>query len=416
VRGSRLVAAICGLLAIACLSTWLLAAESRGALPDGNFTAQTTHDWTLTGSDADALRRDALRRARVRLSDAGASVPPPPRLRRNFPEGHSAKGNQPNSPLHSETVTCRFLSAIPTGTSAKFDCVLDGGEVVKIKYSRNPEIQAEVAATMLVHALGFGADHVEIVPRVRCHGCPRFPFLAMRLLSPRLADSVIGHHGYEDGYTDFEWVALERKFPAPAIETPTTEGWAWWELRDSAAPVSELDALRLLAVFLAHWDNKSENQRLVCLDHLPAKAGSHDVSLSVADVNLRVASGFSRKNCDRPFALLHDLGATFGPKKVNLARWREFPIWSDRSTCQLSMRRLPFGGGTFPDVTVSEEGRVLLGRQLVALSDAEVRSLFETARFPDYHSATDDGRDLEAWTRAFRFRVDQILTAGPCPA
>jgi hypothetical protein len=381
VRGSRLGAAICGLLAIACFSTWLLAAESRGALPDGNFTAQTTPDWTLTGSDADALRRDALRRARVRLSDVGTG----------FDVGAGFRRPDP--------VTCRFLSAIPTGTSAKFDCVLDGGEVVKIKYSRNPEIQAEVAATRLVHALGFGADHVEIVPRLRCHGCPRFPFLAMRLLSPRLADSVIGHHGYEDGYTDFDWVALERKFPAPAIETPTTEGWAWWELHDSAAPVRELDALRLLAVFLAHWDNKSENQRLVCLDDLPTS----------------VASGV-RRTCERPFALMQDLGATFGPKKVNLARWREFPIWSDRSTCQLSMRRLPFGGGTFPDVTVSEEGRVLLGRQLAALSDAEVRSLFETARFADYHSATDDGRDLEAWTRTFRFRVDQILTAGPCPA
>jgi hypothetical protein len=372
---------ICGLLAVAGFSTWLLAAESRGALPGGNFEPHVTRHWTLTGSDADAVRRDALLRARVRLPDAGSVV------------DVGAGFSRPN------TVTCRFLSAIPTGTSAKFDCVLDGGEVVKIKYSRNPEIQAEVAATRLVRALGFGADQVEIVPRLRCHGCPRFPFLAMRLLSPRLADTVIGQHGYEGGYTEFEWVALERKFPAPAIETPTTEGWAWWELRESAAPQSELDALRLLAVFLAHWDNKSENQRLVCLDDLPAS----------------VASGFSRK-CERPFALMQDLGATFGPRKVNLARWRDLPIWSDRSTCQLSMRRLPFGGGTFPDVTVSEEGRVLLVRELVALSDAEVRGLFETARFPEFHSATDDGRDLEAWTRAFRYRADQILTAGPCPA
>jgi hypothetical protein len=382
VRGSRLIAAVCGLLAIASFSTWLLAAAaSQGALPDGDFTPQTTRDWTLTGGDADALRRDALRRARVRLANGG------PRF--DVESGFS----RPN------TVTCRFLSAIPTGTSAKFDCVLDGGEIVKIKYGRNPEIQAEVAATRLVRALGFGADHVEIVPRLRCYGCPRFPFLAMRLLSPRLADAVIGQYGYEDGYTDFEWVALERKFRAPAIETSTTAGWAWWELRDSAAPASELDALRLLAVFLAHWDNKPENQRLVCLDGLPRP----------------VASGSSRR-CAAPFALIQDLGATFGPKKVNLARWRDLPIWSERSTCRLSMRQLPFGGGTFPDVTVSEEGRTLLGRQLAALSDADVRSLFQAARFPDYHSATNDGRDLEAWTQAFRLRVDQILSGGPCPA
>ena len=59
---------------------------------------------------------------------------------------------------------------------------------------------------------------------------------------------------------------------------------------------------------------------------------------------------------------------------------------------------------------------MLLGRRLAALSDAEVRGLFAAARFPDYQITTDDTRDLEAWTAAFRFRVDQILTAGPCPA
>jgi hypothetical protein len=386
VRRARIVAAACGLAAVVSFSSWLLAADSRGSLPAGDFTPRKSLDWTLSGTDADALRRDALRRAAVRL---------PERVGTQFAVAHES-----NAP--SDMVTCRFLRAIPTGTSAKFDCVLEGGEIVKIKYSRNPEIQAEVAATRLVSALGFGADRVDVVPQLRCYGCPRFPFLTMQLLSARLVDHVIGQHGYDDRYTDFTWVALERKFPAPAIETATKSGWAWWELQNSTAPPSEVDALRLLAVFLAHWDNKAENQRLVCLDDRPAEAS--------------VASGFSRKTCEHPFALIQDLGATFGPSKVNLARWREFSVWSDRSTCRVSMRRLPFEGGTFPDVTISEGGRTLLGRQLAALSDADVRDLFDAARFPDYHSATDDSRDLDAWTRAFRFRVDQILTAGPCPA
>lgn len=383
------------MIAIASFSTWILAAESRGSLPDGDFAPRKADDWTLIGSDAEAVRRDALYRAGFRLpEDIEASI--------------SRAARSVDSAGFSDPVTCRFLRALPTGTTAKFDCVLEGGEVVKIKYSRNPEIQAEVAATRLVSALGFGADHVVIVPRVRCHGCPRFPFLAMQLLSPRLADRIIGPHGYDEGYTDFEWVALEHKFPAPAIETTTTKGWAWWELRNSAAPPGELDALRLLAVFLAHWDNKSENQRLVCLDHLPAKAGSHNLE--------RPPAKAGSYECQRPFALMQDLGATFGPYKVNLARWGESPIWSDRSGCVVSMKRLPFGGATFPDVTVSEEGRVLLARQLAALPEDEVRGLFEAARFPEYHSATDDERDLQAWTRAFRHRVDQVLNAGPCPA
>jgi hypothetical protein len=227
----------------------------------------------------------------------------------------------------------------------------------------------------------------------------------MQLLSAAFGERLIGEHGYDDGYTDFEWVALERKYPAPAIETITRKGWAWWELEGSSAPADEIDALRLLAVFLSHWDNKAENQRLVCVDGLPAESESGGA----------VASGFSRK-CTKPLLMIQDLGATFGPSKVNLARWREFPIWSDRAACAVSLRRMPFEGGTFPDVAISEEGRIWLGRQLASLSAAEVQELFEAARFPDYHAGTDDRRDLAAWNEAFRFRVDQILTAGPCPS
>ena len=327
--------------------------------------------WLLSGPDATNLRLDALRRATALAPEA---------------RQHPA--------LPDETILCMFLRAAPTGTSAKFDCVLEGGEVVKIKYGRNPEIQAEVAATRLVTTLGFAADDVQVVPRLRCYGCPRFPFLTMRLQAG-LGSTFVGEHGYEGGYTDFEWVALERRFAAPAIETPAHEGWAWWELRDSTAPRVELDALRLLAVFLGHWDNKAENQRLVCLDDLTA---SED------------------RTCARPLAMMQDLGATFGPNKVNLARWREFPIWSDRERCQVSLRRMPYGAGTFPDLAISEEGRMWLGRRLAMLSEADVRTLFESAHFHDYHSGTDDDRDLDAWTEAFRHRVDQIVNAGPCPA
>ena len=114
--------------------------------------------------------------------------------------------------------------------------------------------------------------------------------------------------------------------------------------------------------------------------------------------------------------MIQDLGATFGPSKVNLARWKEFPIWSDRDACRVSLRRMPFQGGTFPDVAISEEGRIGLGRRLASLTAAEVQTLFASARFPDYHAGTDDRRDVAAWHGAFRSRVDQILTAGPCPA
>ena len=54
-------------------------------------------------------------------------------------------------------------------------------------------------------------------------------------------------------------------------------------------------------------------------------------------------------------------------------------------------------GGTFPDATITEGGRRCSAGKLAALSDADVRDLFDAARFPDYHSATDDSRDLDAW-------------------
>ena len=53
------------------------------------------------------------------------------------------------------------------------------------------------------------------------------------------------------------------------------------------APRAHVDALRLLAVFLAHWDNKAENQRLVCLSPTWTKG----------------------KPCPQPFLMLQDLGS-----------------------------------------------------------------------------------------------------------
>ena len=45
-----------------------------------------------------------------------------------------------------------------------------------------PEIPAEAAATRLLAALGFGADTITLVERLRCFGCPRDPFLTMKVV------------------------------------------------------------------------------------------------------------------------------------------------------------------------------------------------------------------------------------------
>jgi hypothetical protein len=358
-------------------SAWALATEHTDRIAPSATAPRPDPKWPLPRAQGASLRQEAIRRAQVRLAP-----PATPRLDLDVLE---------------PSLRCRFLSEPPTGTSSKFDCVLDDGTVVKVKYGRNPEIVAEVAATRLLEALGYPADRMTISPRVRCDGCPRDPFFAMRLLALAGLHRRFPQHGIDSGYSDFEWVAIERKFTAPAIELADTKGWAWWELEavDSTVGASpaDLDALRLAAVFLAHWDNKADNQRLLCLDE-DAGTGTP---------------------CQRPLAMMQDLGATFGPSKANLARWRDTPVWADRATCTVSMEHMPFEGGTFPAQRISESGRAQLAAQLAALRDDDVRALFRAARFHEHYSGTDDEKDLDAWTAAFAHRRDQIVSGGPCP-
>ena len=371
-------------LGITAVSTWALGPDRPAILPEGDYEPRRPAAMLYDDPDAESRRLDALRRATFRLDASELSRFEPP------------ASQDLHDPLTAPVPACRFVVEPPSGTSPKFDCVFPGGEVVKVKYGRSPEIHAEAAATRLMQRLGYPADTVTILPRLRCYGCPRLPFLAMRLQAA-FNLPLIPPGGHDDGYTDFEWVGVERKFPARPIETTDTEGWAWWELSRSDAPRAEVDALRLAAVFLAHWDNKSENQRLVCVDDMQAPGDVVSAGSATGD------------ECRRPVAMLQDLGATFGPGKVNLARWSGMPIWQNRAECLVSMRALPFDGATFPDAVISEEGRALLAERLASIADGEIERLFSEARFPQFQAGTADERDLKAWTAAFRHRADQII-------
>ncbi len=365
------------------ISTWLAAAEYFTIPPGGDFHERQLAEWTLTGPDARRLRLDILRRATFTLPAS-------------FSTQDSALPN-PRAALP----WCRHLPSDPSGTTPKFDCVFPGGETVKVKYGHDAEIHGEAGATALLRMLGYPADTVTIVPRLRCYGCPRHPFVAMHLRRsfhlPFISEQI------DNGFTDFEWVSVERKFPAPEIETETVSGWEWRELDRVDAPLEEVDAFRLLAAFLAHWDNKAQNQRLVCLD-----------STAGRNTDLSRRSAQREGGCSTPIAMIQDLGASFGPPKVNLARWRDLPVWHDRTTCTLSMRALPFEGATFEDVRISEAGRALAAARLQSISDAQIERLFAEARFPQFQVGTDDERDLKAWAQAFKSRVSQIA-AVRCP-
>lgn len=376
---------IAGALVLVSVGGWLFAPGTRGATSSASYSPLPSPKWKLPADRAAELRLDALRRARTRV-DRAAQL--------SLDDIAFSVDDAVFHPALVDPIECRFLYDEPSGTSSKFDCVLESGHVIKVKYGRNPEIHAETAASILLTRLGYATDHVRIVPRVRCYGCARYPFLLSRLLYLARLPDPMDPNGYARGYSDFDWVSVESRFDAPAIEGSDSEGWAWFELAHSQAPRAELDAFRLLAAFLTHWDNKSDNQRLVCLDDAPPPSDGA---------------------CAMPLLMIQDLGATFGPVKVNLAGWRDRPVWADPRECRLTMRDLPWRGGTFPDAQISEGGRLRSAQQLAALSDTEISGMFLNAKFPEFYSGTDDRRDLAAWVAAFRHRADQILTAGPCP-
>ena len=344
-------------------------------LPPGDYTPRrVSSELVMPPAQALRLRDDALARARVwRTPDVPVEEAD---LLRNPPDGFRA----------TEEPTCRFLPRSSDGRTPKFRCVLAGGRVIKVKYGEmNHERLAEVAGSRLALALGFGADRMYVVRRVTCWGCPRYPYPRFPWLDALLADAGRAR--------TFDHAVIEGLFPGREIRTAEREGWSWPELDrvDQArggATRAELDALRLFAVFLNHWDNKADNQRLTCLPGGEQPDGG----------------------CAAPFALVHDLGATFGPRRADLEAWRAGPVWQDAAACAVSMRGLPFGGGTFTDRRIGEEGRRFFAAQVQRLRRAQIHDLFVGARFGE-----TTGGDVEAWVSAFEHRLRQIVDRGPCP-
>ncbi len=323
---------------------------------------------------AAAVRDDALARAQV------WAEPAVPIERADLLHDPAGPGALPAE------LECEYYDHQGQGTTPKVHCQLPTGDVVTVKYGLdNPEVFAEVAASRLLAVLGFGADRMFAVHRVRCLGCPPPGWWPARLFA-------------REGPAVYEDASVERRFPGREIRAPGIQGWGWWDLDHvdparGGAPRAHTDALRLMAVLLAHWDNKAENQRLVCLP-----------------------GGESADGCHEPFALVQDVGASFGPFKMDLDGWRGVPVWTQRSTCRISLRGLPFQGGTFPDAAIGEAGRRFLGDRLQRLSDAQLRDLFLGARFQKYAGPGSGDATIEGWVAALRAKIRDVVEGPPCPS
>jgi len=318
-----------------------------------------------------AARNDALTRARV-FRDAV----------------FDASAIDPNKrSVDGALTTCRYRPSEVTGTTPKFDCELPNGDKVKVKYGWTKEIPSEIASTRLIHALGFGADYVSRVETVRCYGCPFQPFYTRSLAQLLGFDGFLDERINYTAYRDFHDVSVERNFEGEAIEAGDARGWEFHELKminpsRGGATRAEVDALRLMAVFLHHWDNKAANQRLVC-------------------------PGSDKPDCPHPLAMIQDVGSDFGPKKADVDNWRSKPVWfGNRAQCLVSMKGMPYNGGTFEDVAISEEGRRLLGGRLSQLRPEQIETLFVVAGLDD----------IPEWVATFQDKVRQIVEQGACPS
>jgi hypothetical protein len=270
---------------------------------------------------------------------------------------------------------------------------------VKVKYGEpNGEIPSEIVATRLLAALGFPTDRMYRVRSVRCKGCPPMPQQALQCLNEGGPEIVCLQGTSESRVVTFDHAAIERPFPGKKIEAANDQGWSWYEL-DKIDPArggasrAEVDALRLIAMVIAHWDNKGENQRLVCPEGRVGGDGT----------------------CAQPLAMIQDLGAALGPKRMDLLNWRRVPVWSDPRACQISMATLPFRGATFTDRQISEAGRQFALKLLRALSPAQLNTLFESAGVTTFSHVLTEAHQPQAWTDAFLAKVEDIKAAGPCP-
>jgi hypothetical protein len=238
-----------------------------------------------------------------------------------------------------------------------------------------------------------------VVQAVHCAGCPRFPFQSLQC-HDRFGVALLCFGGpidYDQVRT-FTTTVIERRMEGTVIEAVDDQGWSWYEL-DTVDPArggssrAEVDAFRLIAILLAHWDNKGPNQRLLCP---PGQA---------------LPDG----RCAEPIAMIQDLGATFGPERVDLLSWRKTPVWRDRATCTISMSTQPYRGATFPERRVSEAGRVLLAGLLEQLSARQLEDLFTASRIILYDAIDAESRAAGAWVGVFLDKVKQIRQGGPCP-
>jgi hypothetical protein len=303
-------------------------------------------------------------------------------------------------------VACTFVYPDKplSGMTPKFQCDLGKDDVVKVKYGeKNGEVYAEVAASRLLWALGFQSD-VMYPARVTCRNCPDDPFAAS-------GDDWQRGKPTNVSTKQFDPAVVERE-SGSAVEVPGYEGWAFPELDKigtiaGGATRAQLDALKLLAVFIQHSDSKPGQQEIVCQEGRKQKDAK------------------GNETCAEAWLVIKDLGGSFGKatklntSKMKLDDWTEAGIWKDAKQCIGDMPRS--FTGSLEDPKISEAGRAFLAQRLTALRDQQIRDLFTVSqvvkRGEEITEANGRKRPVtvDDWTRVFKRKRSEIVAAR-CPA
>ena len=328
---------------------------------------------SLSAGERDS-RQSVLRRAQIWTSSNIST--------KNLAEGPRG----PGAFAPGETVRCKYLTKELSGNSPKFACLAGSDDELKVKFGgTNGEVYAELLATRLLWALGFGADRMYRVT-VICDGCPE----------------EFGGIARPGGESRFSPALIERKLAGEEWDGEGGSGWAWQELEEvqpehGGATRQQRDALKLLAVMLQHTDNKPQQQRILCVGGLKRTG-----------------------NCTRPLLMLSDVGLTFGRASftnaneasgANLAGWQKTPVWRDASGCVGNLPRSLTGTLDYP--VISEQGRAFLATLLMRLSDRQLTDLFESATVT--HRLREPGRarsgfpSVAEWVSAFKDKRQEIV-------
>ena len=204
---------------------------------------------------------------------------------------------------------------------------------IKVKYldaappnhdTRYNEAFTEIAASRIMWALGFPADHEYPSTAAACVGCSSDPFKS---------DQKDNKAGLHDTPVSFPIATIGRETPWDEIDPENDETWSW---RDVASFYSsgrftrqqkvQYDAYRMALGLFTYHNAIDVQNRLSCAEW---KEGADNPKI-----------------CTKPMVFVQDLGSTFGKPKSFLganprgkySAWKTQSVFSNVGACELKYR------------------------------------------------------------------------------